>query len=148
MFGEEGGTFDWYDCNFSWSQQKWTNHCSQVVRCCLLLVIPPPLHSQVHKVLGDFPCFPGADYHPVHWLPRPNLLLLLCLPGGKGRCGWGGQNRLLQLCWRPVVGSGKTLLLVLLWKTDFHVGCAAQSRSFLTKQTMVVIWSRSSKWIQ
>lgn len=116
------------------------------VACCSL-----SLHSQIHSFLGDFPCFPGADYHPIHWLSRPHLLLLLCLPGGKGCSWWGGQNRLLQLRWRPVVGSGKTFLLVLLWKTDFDVGCAARSRIFffflpskpwlLFEVDVIVIWN-------
>ncbi len=57
--------------------------------------------------LANLMCFSGADHHPVHWLPGPDLFLLLCLLGGEGCCGWGRQDRLLQLRRCPVVGCGK-----------------------------------------
>lgn len=52
-------------------------------------------------------CVPGADHHPVHWLPGPDLLLLLRLPGREGCRGRGGQDGLLQLRWCAVVGRGE-----------------------------------------
>lgn len=52
--------------------------------------------------------FLGAYHHPVHWLSWPHLFVLLCVPGREGCGGWGGEDRLLQLCWCPVVGRGKT----------------------------------------
>lgn len=57
--------------------------------------------------LVDLMCFLGADHHSVHRLPGPDLFLLLCLLGGEGCCGWGGQDGLLQLRRCPVVGRGK-----------------------------------------
>lgn len=54
------------------------------------------------------PCFSGAYHHPVHWLSWPHLFFLLCVLGGEGCCGWGGEDGILQLCWCPVVGRGKT----------------------------------------
>lgn len=83
----------------SWSQMKPTQTCEKLQFDLKNIFIVSSLINLV--------CFLGADHHPVHWLPRPDLFVLLCVLGGEGRRGWGGQDGLLQLRRCPVVGRGK-----------------------------------------
>lgn len=54
------------------------------------------------------PSPPGADHHPLHWLPGPHLLLLLRVLGREGRRQRGRPRGVRQLRGRPVVGSGRS----------------------------------------
>ena len=63
---------------------------------------------------------PGAHHHPLHRLPGPHLLLLLCVPGREGCRQRVGPGRVWQLRGRPVVGSGKSAPLGR--ETTAHTG--------------------------
>ena len=47
----------------------------------------------------------GAHHHPLHRLPRPYLQQLLHVSEWEGRGGSRGENWLLQLRWRALVGG-------------------------------------------
>lgn len=82
-----------------------------MVKVCSSYVYNLSYNIFIVSSLVNLMCFSGADHHLVHRLPGPDLFLLLCLLGGEGRCGWGGQDRLLQLRRCPVVGRGKAAKL-------------------------------------
>ena len=120
--------------------KAWMGYCR---KCSLQKIIPfvpkKPLVVEIVLKLGTFLGHhvvftiiliqTRVDHNTVHWISRSDLQQLLCISEWEGCCGSSGSQEFQQLCWCPLVGSGKRffngdLNMRIFWDTLFLQKCS------------------------